>query len=242
MSNRIHFAFRGVQNGQSATEFLVIFPVLVFLVFGVIQFALLYQARATLNHATLLAARAGAMHNGDQGDMRTALTTGLTPLFASSADAAGYGVAYGKALIETTALYTKIEVLNPTPAAMNDFGRTRLDGISGKELPNDTLAYRTTTPGSNSKISVQDANILHVRVTYCARLIVPVIDRVLFSAVNALTPANAALSANGMSDPFGTADEPLVPSCVSSLLGGRRIPIQGEAFIRMQSPFYNSNL
>jgi len=66
------------QAGQSATELLVIFPALILLVFGVIQFGLLYQARSVLNHATFLAARAGAMHNGSKTEMRLALAKGMT--------------------------------------------------------------------------------------------------------------------------------------------------------------------
>jgi Flp pilus assembly protein TadG len=74
---------RQSQSGQSMTEFLIIFPMLILLVFGIIQFALIYQARATLNNATLLAARAGAVNNGSNSSMRTALASGLAPLFAT---------------------------------------------------------------------------------------------------------------------------------------------------------------
>lgn len=241
MNNRPYFRF---EQGQSAMEFLVIFPVLVLLTFGTIQFALLYQARATLNHATMLAARAGTLHNGDKDAMRTALATGLAPLFASEANMAGYTTALAKATMETAGMSNmiKLDVLNPTSAALNDFGRPRLDGMTGDELPNDTLNYRTTTIGASSKISVQDANILHVRVTYCYRLIVPVIDRILYATVNASSPTHVGLQANGMSNPFGTGDEPLIPPCVNPLFSGPRIHIQSEAFVRMQSPFYRSNL
>ncbi len=224
-------------------EFLVIFPVLVLLVFGIIQFALLYQARATLNHATMLAARAGALYSGDKNKMRTALANGLTPLFAASADPGGYAVALAKSFVESSALYTKIEILNPSSAALSDFGEAALDGTSGIQLPNDTLNYRTTTAGSSSKISIQDANILHIRVTYCVRLIVPVVDRILYATTNTSSPAtHVGLQANGMSNPFGTGGEPLVPNCLTSLVGDRRIEIKSEAFVRMQSPFSKSNL
>ena len=79
----------GRSRGQSAVEFLVIFPMLVFLVLGAIQWALLYQARATLNHAVFLAARAGALNNGKKSAMESSLAAGLTPLFASEASMAG---------------------------------------------------------------------------------------------------------------------------------------------------------
>jgi hypothetical protein len=234
---RLRFA-----RGQSATEFVVMFPVLLLLVFGIIQFGLLYQARATLNHATMLAARAGALHNGNRIEMRRALGTGLAPLFASEASLDGYATALVKANLETLLPgFVTLDVLNPTTAAMQDFGRARLDGVRGRELPNDTLNYRNTGPGSRSGISIQDANIIHVRVTYCVRLLVPVVDRLLYAAVNATSPTHVSLEAHGMSNPFGSGGEPLLPRC-NSFGTTRRIPIRSEAFIRMQSPFYESNL
>jgi hypothetical protein len=230
--------------GQSMTEFLIIFPLLIMLVFGIIQFALIYQARATLNHATLLAARAGALHNGNKLEMRKALAKGLVPLFAKEPDM----VSYGNALLldatpEVMSNMTEISVLNPTRAALADFGRARIDNVGGRELPSDTLSYRNSNPGASSGISVQDANLLHLRVSYCFRLVVPVMSRVIHAGANALTPFSAALSANGMHDPFGTRGV-AVPSldCMNPLFRGPRIVIRSEAIVRMQSHFFESNL
>ena len=235
---------RRAQSGQSATEFLVVFPMLVVLVLGVIQWGLLYQARAVLNHATLLAARAGALHNGSKSEMRSALAAGLTPLFASEASMAGFATARAKAFSEISiANLASITVVNPTPQAFNDFGQARLDGVGGsdREIPNDTLNFRNPKPGSSSGVSVQDANILHVRISYCYRLVVPVVGRLIHATVNAL-PGGHALQAHGMSDPFGIGDGPLVDSCTRPMVAGPRIRIQSEAIVRMQSPFYRSNL
>lgn len=229
------------RRGQSATEFVIAFPVLVLLVFGILQVAFMYQGRATLNYATMLAARAGATNNGSAAAMRSALARGLAPMFAGSADTAGYTKALTRATLETSAvaMMTKIEVLNPTPEALKDFGRKRLDGIAGKELPNDTLQYRTTAPGSASKISIQDANLLHVRVTYCYRLIVPVIGRMIHAAVNATGLAGS--DGAGMSNPFGIGSAKLTASCNNPLFDGPRIEIRSDAIVRMQSPFNESN-
>lgn len=230
---------RSRQRGQSATEFVVIFPALVLLVFGILQMGFVYQGRSTLNYATMLAARAGALHNGDVGEMRNALARGLAPLFAGEATTAGYSAALAKAAAETAgpAALTSIEILNPRATAFTDFGRARLDGTKGKELPNDTLAYRNSGAGAASKQSVQDANLLHVRVTYCFRLIVPIIDRVVQAAFNGNDPGPG-----GMGDPFGLAAASAPTLCNAAVAGGRRIYIQSEAIVRMQSPFFESNL
>lgn len=238
-------AIRNWACGQSIVEFLIIFPLLVMLVFGIIQFSLMYQARATLNHATMLAARAGAIHNGDRDKMRAALAAGLAPLFATEPNMTAYGKALVAAKLETSSASNMVELtlLNPTKATLADFGRNRLDGTGGRELPNDTLNYRSVVPGASSKISVQDANLLHLRVSYCFRLVVPMMDRVIYAGVNALSPSSAALSANGMSDPFGTNGVTLPPrTCINPLFRGPRIVIRSEAMVRMQSPFFESNL
>ena len=134
-----------------------------------------------------------------------------------------------------------IEILNPTADSFKDFGRNRLDGGSGTELPDDTLAYRKSDAGTASKQSVQDANLLHVRVTYCFRLIVPVIDRMLQAAFNTPAPSESF----GMSNPFGIGDPPAGAVCANGKLdklSGRRIYIQSEALVRMQTPFFEQNL
>ena len=231
-------------RGQSMMELLVVFPVLVMLVFGIIQFSLIYRARATLNHAAFEAARAGALHNGDSGAMRTALAVGLAPLYAGDPSASGVATAIANATAEVKALgAAKVTVLNPTSAALSDFGRSRLDGQPGRELPSDTLNYRDVTLGGQSRLSVQDANILDIRVSYCYQLIVPLVDRVIVAVSNAMS-VDSSLGENGMSDPFGLYGSTSVQTdmCANPLLPGRRLLITSSAMVRMQTPFFESNL
>ena len=231
-------------RGVAATEFLIVFPALVFVLFGVIQWALIYQARATLNHATLLAARSGALHGGSKAEMRKGLAAGLAPLFASEATMAGYLTARGKAFTEISVFnLASIDVVNPTAQALADFGRPKLDGTAGTELPNDTLNYRNTSAGGSSGVSIQDANILHVRITYCYRMIVPVVGRMIEAVSHAMTPFDHSLQSHGMSDPFGIGSPVVLdPLCTRPGAAGPRIKIESEAVVRMQSPFDRKNL
>ncbi len=230
------------QSGQSMIEFLIVYPVLIFLLFGIIQWSLIYQARVTLDHAALLAARAGALNHGSRSEMSSGLAAGLTPLFANEASDVGYMAARARALLEVnTPGLVAFEVVNPTSAAFIDFGQPRLDGGGDPQIPNDTLAYRNTRVGPLSGISVQDANLLHLRVNYCYRLIVPIVGRMIHAVSNTLTPFDHSLGAHGMSDPFGIGDAPLVDPCLGPI-NGPRIRLQSEAIVRMQSPFYRSNL
>src|SRR5262249_12087680 len=149
------------------------------------------------------------------------------PLFAHEDSMTGYAKARFDAFTEiSVAQLATFEVVNPTDKAFDDFGQPRLDGTSGdREIPNDTLTYRSTAAGASSGTSVQDANILHLRVTYCYRLIVPVVGRMINAAANAFTPLDHVLQAHGMSDPFGIGDGPVVDPCFRPLVAGPRLRI-----------------
>ena len=169
---------RGRGSGQALVEFLIIYPTLLLLVLGAFQFALVYQAKLTLNYATFMAARQGALKNGKSTSIKDGLAAGMTPLFATNKDDYGDLIkARAIAAIEVfNPLNTRITVLSPTANAYNAH---KADSDSGTEIPNDNLMYRPTTVKGG--MSVQDANILTIEVTYCTRLIVPIINKVIYS-------------------------------------------------------------
>lgn len=164
--------------GQAMVEFLIIYPTLLLLILGGFQFALLYQTKTTLNYATFMAARQGALKNGKTTPIKDGLAAGMTPLFTSTKDDyVDLIKARAIAAIEVfNPLNTKIVVVNPTEAAFNAH---KADSESGSEIPNDNLMYRPTSVKGG--MNVQDANLLTIEVTYCARLIVPIVNRVIYS-------------------------------------------------------------
>jgi hypothetical protein len=171
-------AVRARRTGQALVEFLIIYPTLLLLVLGGFQFALLYQAKSTLNYATFMAARQGALKNGKMTSIKDGLAGGMTPLFATTKD--DYGDFFKARVIAAVEVFnplnTKIDVLSPTADAYNAH---KADSESGTEIPNDNLMYRPTTVKGG--LSVQDANLLTIQVTYCTRLIVPIVNRVIYS-------------------------------------------------------------
>lgn len=175
------------KRGQSMVEYLIILPLLLILVLGAIQFALLYQIKNTLNYATFVAARHGALKQANKNAIKDALASGMTPLFTFEPDAGSLLKGRVIAMIEVfNPMTTSVELLSPTKAALTDFGIDDPEGGAFKVIPNDNLMYRSTTPGSSSKVSVQDANILKIRVTYCAKLIVPLANVTFYSLVNGI--------------------------------------------------------
>lgn len=180
------------------------------LLLALLQAILLYRAKATLDYAGLEAARAGALHGVDNGEMQKGLARGLTPLYATataSPTAAGTAAAYLKAYPDVLAFST-IKVISPTTGAFDDFAETQYDGTLA--LPNDTLNFRPTDVGSRGGLSVQDANILKIQVTFTYPLIVPIIDRIL-----------------------GTLDAGRTASQGHTVYS---LPIVASAMVRMQSP------
>jgi hypothetical protein len=169
------------QRGQAMIEYLIIFPALLLLVLGAIQFALIYQAKFTLNYATFMAARQGALKNAKLTSIKDGLAGGMTPLFMRTTSTPFLDDLAKARIIATIEVFNpltaKVEIISPTQAA---FDAMQQDN----QLPNDNLMYRSA---SGDGMSIQDANLLKIRVTYCVKLIVPFVNRVIYSLSNGIT-------------------------------------------------------
>ncbi|MBV6415652.1 MAG: hypothetical protein CMLOHMNK_00165 [Steroidobacteraceae bacterium] len=175
-------------RGTATIEFLVVaFAVLIPLVFGTLEFALLVVARQNLGVATLLAARAGATGNGDRGAMRAALARGLVPLYATRGAAAAFAASR---LDAGRPDRTQIEIWNPVPASFTDFG-VRVDGRV--EIPNVWPRTRTRT-GAASRQTMAEANQLGVRVSICRPLFFPITAPLFIAGLRLADSSPFALS------------------------------------------------
>lgn len=226
---------RATQRGQAIAEYVYVVPVMLLLILGAVQFGFIYQAKSTLNYATFVATRAGALKNGAMSAIQEALAGGLAPLFAHDQDLAALKAAYAFADQELRdAALTSIRIVNPTSAAL---GAYQSQSDAGTEIPNDNLMYRDS--GASGGMSLQDANLLKVRVTYCFRMVVPIINKLIFnlaidpSATAPATPETAPeiLASSG----GGSGSGP----CTGLAAEEYRIPISAEAVVRMQTPFRN---
>ncbi|MCW4454364.1 pilus assembly protein [Flavobacterium sp. MXW15] len=215
------FLPRRYQRGQSLVEFCIVVPAFLFLILVTLQFILIYRAKSTLDYATFQAARKGALAGADKGKMKTALANGMVPLFATSPDAGGVATALVKAQADVR-LFANLDVISPTPQAWTEHRERQHDGRYA--LPNDSLAFRRNTVGS-SNLSVQDANILKIKVTYHYPLIVPFADRVIVGLSKLVTGGES------YAPPSMLVEEPVS--------GHRRLPIESYAVVRMQSPIHD---
>jgi hypothetical protein len=211
----MHFERKPRATGAAAIEFLIAVGVLLLPLLGALfELAHLGASRQVLQVAAFDAARAAAVVHGDRDVFTRSLARGVVPLFGLQADSAA--TAYGRALVELRRPdLTRIEVQSPTRAAFDDFavlvGNDRILPNAGTDL----IAAR----GSRSGGTLAQANDLIVRVRYCRRLVVPVMDRMLAAAWGAFASPEARL-------------------CLQQ----RRVPIVVQAYTVMQSPASESRL
>jgi hypothetical protein len=73
-------------RGQAAIESALVLPLVLFLVLGIVQLALMQQARLMTDYAAYQAARAGVVWSGNNERMRDAATFALLPTLGRSDD------------------------------------------------------------------------------------------------------------------------------------------------------------
>ncbi|MDN7452303.1 TadE/TadG family type IV pilus assembly protein [Burkholderia cenocepacia] len=243
-----HGAVSRREAGQSLVEFIIAAPVVLFFCFGLLQFALLFQAKATLDAATFEAAREGAVEHGNLGAMQAGLARGLAPLHARGANPVGAADAR-RAALQDVAANARIAVLNPTWRQIIDFGQTRADPVTGAmmtEIPNELLRYRKRELGKLSGANIQDANLLKIRVHYCYDMFVPFVNRVLYYAVNGLgmvardglSPIESDAAAQSEAGGSPTQDALCRRTQANGQTSGRwPIALESEVIVRMQSSY-----
>lgn len=174
-------------HGAAMVEFQVVaWFALLPLCLGMLQVALLLAENHHIDHAAFMAARHAAMAHGDLDAARRAFAQAAALLFVDSAtpvDAGNAAVRVAGAQVQAladTALFARLQVLQPDASAQADFAITR-DGR--RVIPNDGLEYRPVSPGRRSGISLQQANVLRLEVAWCRPLIVPFARQLLLGVL-----------------------------------------------------------
>ena len=222
-----------VQAGVTMVEFIIVTPFALLLVLGIIQLGLMYSAKSIVNEAAFVAARAGSVQNAQKDAMTSALTQALIPFYQNTLDtvpatriANAWVLAQGEAQIPGI---VKIDILSPSPDSFSDFGLT--DPVTNKTyIPNDNLEYRDyqLKAGGSSGQSIQDANVLRIKVTYGYQLKVPMMQSVIKAA---LCGFDSGMNATGRG---GTPVASAASDCALYYSQGR-VPIVAYATIQMQS-------
>ncbi|WP_374351307.1 TadE family protein [Chitinimonas sp.] len=228
---------RRTMLGQAMPEYLYALPIMLLLILGAFQMGLVYQARHTLKYATFMGARAGALNNGAMTAIQEGVATGLAPLFThgKTSKAMKQGRVDADALLGNDKL-TEIRILNPTAGALSAHAG---DSEGSDAIPNDNLMYRDNA--AKGGLSVQDANLLKVRVRICLRMIVPIINKLIYSMVvdPPGTPPPAEKTPSGFIRSYADASAAIDATRPCAGQGDYYLPVEAESVVRMQSPFKN---
>lgn len=251
---------RRAQSGQAMVEFAIIGAVLLILILGTLQFALIYHAKITLNYAAFETARAGAVNNARMWAMELAFSRAMAPLYVTpyTIDNGGtctsnfaFSDTRSNAQMNTDRDTTRDFDLDNIKCARqrvrdmitNQLVRLTLvnpsvesftdHGISAERIPSDNLMYRSALPGGISMQSIQDANLIKVHIGFCYELIVPLVDRIIWRMIR-FGPSNLE------PDNFGPPRAGSFAEACTSVLEPDgspqyRMPVFAEATMRMQS-------
>ena len=231
-------------KGQAMTEFIIIAFVLLLLTLGLAQLVFIYQTKTNLNYATFEAIRAGTLENASPKAIKDGFARGMAPSFVRVVDAPGksattqisrntaLATAYQYAYNEMKD-YVRFQRINPTtemffvgsgwgkPIPPWEISQEKLQSIASSYIPNEHLLYKPATQKKLS-VTIQDANLLKIRVTYCMKLIVPFVNTI-FQAAYKLGSSST--------DAFNT-------QCTSDTKS-KRFPIVAQSIMRMQSQARN---
>lgn len=215
-------------------EFAIVAPTVTLIGMGALQYALMFNAKNHLNHAAFMAARAGATNHAllvdsnapDTASIRGAYVHALAPLYGGGNTPAE--VANSEQAAKTDlADNLQIEIINPMEESFADWGDAALSATLGRGRgPNgsNALVIRNTGQehadnrvGATSKQTLQEANLLKIRVTHGYEPSVPVIRKLLVFYYTHVQPQD------GLTD------------FEKSLLAKERIPVVTQATVQMQS-------
>ncbi|HUG73150.1 MAG TPA: TadE/TadG family type IV pilus assembly protein [Steroidobacteraceae bacterium] len=212
-------AGRARSGGVATVEFhIVALFALLPLCLGTLQLALLMSDNHHIDHAAFLAARRAAMSGGGIESARQAFAQASSLLLVDAASELDAGNVAGRVAsaqvlaLTDQARFARFRIVSPGVEAQADFALPRGDG---RVIPNDGLEYRSRIAGQRSGLTLQQANILHLEVSWCRPLIVPFARELLLGTLRAFDL------------------DPWRQYCYSE----GRVPIRSEGITPMQSDF-----
>ena len=180
-----------LQSGATLLEFVLAAPVVMLLGMTTVQAALIYHGKTTLNYATFEAARTGAVNNAQLDAMKKELGIRLSPIQGGDGTLTSAAIAIAKSSARVMdPAGTHIKVLNPTTAAFADWGINSSES-DRRVIPNSHLRHQEHTIGSESGLSLRDANLLKIEVTHGMDLKVPVVSGLIRKFMTLIDPENA---------------------------------------------------
>ena len=212
------------QRGSALLEFTVVGPLLTVLGLATLQYGMLFFAKNQINHASFMAARAGSTGNANLNAVTQAYARALVPLYGGGQTSAELAAALNKASADVGA-HTRIELLNPTQESFSDWNDPALQAAlatgANKVIPNSNQAFKDQHFGAASGQTIQDANLIKLRITQGYEPKVPIVAGIYRTYLKWLDPGTDAFH--------------------SQLVAAGRIPVVTSVTLQMQSDAIEGN-
>jgi uncharacterized membrane protein (UPF0127 family) len=208
-------------RGSAMVEFTVVGPLIALLALGTLQYSMVFFAKNQVNYAAFVAAREGAFSHADLSVVQQAYARALAPMYGGGETPAEVAESVAKASTDMTG-NMQIEMLNPTKESFSEWNdetlQSRLKTGNRHVIPNSALAARISQSNevrASSGQSLQDANLLKLKITHGYLPKIPVIGKLYLAYLK---------WADQHTDDFQT-----------KLIGNGRIPVVTHVTIEMQS-------
>lgn len=219
-----HLPHRSRQRGSAMIEFAVVGPLIAMLGLGTLQYGMLFFAKNQINYATFMAGRAGSVAHADLGAVQQAYVRALAPLYGGGETPEEVAEAAGKAAADMAA-NMRIELLNPTKESFADWNdlalQTLLKTGGRRVIPNSSLPTKAVEVRSASGQSLQDANLLKLKITHGYLLKVPFVSKIYAAYLKWMDPHDDEL--------------------YTRLVEAGRIPVVTHVTVQMQSDAIESD-
>lgn len=207
------------QRGAALVEFVVVGPLLTLIGLAMLQQGMMFFAKNQLNHASFMAARAGSLANANLTTVKTAYSKALVPLYGGGTDAAELAASLVKASADVAA-HAQVKLLNPTKESFDDFGNNpdlqhKYNTGAKRVIRHGGQAFADQEIKPNSGQTLQDANLIKLRITHGYEPKIPIVKNVYLAYLKVSDPKT---------DAFYTAQ----------LMSGR-IPVVTNVTLHMQS-------
>jgi uncharacterized membrane protein (UPF0127 family) len=210
----------GRQRGSAMIEFAVVGPLIALFGLGTLQYGMVFFAKNQINYASFMAAREGSFAHADLNVVQQAYVRALAPMYGGGETSEELAQSVAKAGVDLTG-NMQITMLNPTKESFSEWNdgtlQTLLKTGSRHVIPNFALASRIKPDEvkSFSGQSLQDANLLKLKITHGYLPKVPVIGKLYLAFLKWADPHT---------DDFQT-----------KLINDGRIPVVTHITLEMQS-------
>ncbi|GAA4013209.1 OmpA family protein [Actimicrobium antarcticum] len=211
------------RRGSAMIEFIVIGPVITLIGLAVLQYGLVFFARNHYNHASFMAARAGSTGHANLTTIEHAYATALAPLYGGGTNPAALAASAARALADIQT-HAQVEIRNPTTESFQDFNVAALQARVGngkRVIPNSGQQTRTAVIGTQSGQSIQDANLLKLRITTGYKPQVPLVGQLYLGLLQLQDDGTSGIR--------------------TTLLRAGRIPVVTDVMVQMQSDAIEGN-